>query len=424
MTGNRRRRRLSAALGAATLAAGLAGCWPAPGQGPNRHGYNAVEATLTAATVDDLTEVWSAPLDGPTFEPDNNPSGELVAGYGGVYVNDERTAYRFDRVTGERDWELDLPEHPEGQMPEMGQVLVSDDAVLVGYGTVGDWWGEGASWGTRVLDPETGLEMGLTIPGGQPMAQRDDDLLVAGNQCTEGVACTASYALYDVDTGQGSSGTIGLNLNRYAPPTLGTDRIYSTNITLQPVPSSQVQAHPRSGNPASPLWVANLGQMAAAMAPVLSADESTVYVGTAGAAEGHTLFALDAATGAISWSVDVGTQVTAAPALAEGVLYVPTSTGLVAVDDGGEIVWRAQAGTWVSSQPAVAGGVVYTGSLDGSVRAFDAGGCGSATCPTVWSAATGEPVISAPMVSDAQLYVVSATDNEAGRVVAFGLEGS
>jgi outer membrane protein assembly factor BamB len=408
----------------AALTLGVAGCWPSPGQGPNRDAYNPHEATLTAATIGDLAEAWSAPLDGPIFQPVNNPSGELVTGHGGVYVNDSRTAYRFDAATGARDWEFDLPAYPEDQMPEMGQVLVAGDDVLVGYGSIGDWWGEGSSWGARVVDPATGAER-ITVPGGQPMAHRGDHVLLAGNQCTEGVACTATYSVVDRNTGFGSRGTIGPNLHRYAPPTLGSHAVFSTNITLNPVPASQVQAHPLTGNPASPLWVTNLGQMAAAQAPVLSPDESTLYVGTSGADEGHTLFALDAATGAILWSVDVGTQVTAAPALAGGTLYVPTSTGLVVVDDTGTILWRAQAGTWISGQPAVAGGIVYTGALDGAVRAFEVGGCGgSATCAAVWSATTGDPVISAPIVSDGHLYVVSATDNEAGRVVAFGLEGS
>jgi len=425
MTPNRRRRRLAAGLGLAALAFGATGCWPSPGQGPNRDAHNTQETTLTAANVASLDEVWAAPLDGPAYVPVNNPSGELVTGHGGVYVNDRSTAYRFDPATGERDWTFELPDHfPEGQMAEMGQVVVAGDDVLVGYGSVGDWTGEGSIWTTTRRDPATGAQRSTLYTGGQPMAVRGDDALLAGNRCTEGVACTARYAVFDLVTGGATGSQIGANLWRYAPPTLGSNAIFSTNITLRPTPSSQVQAHPLTGLNPDPLWVTNLGQMASAMAPVLSADESTLYVGTAGAEVGHTLFALDAFTGAILWSVDVGTQVTAAPALADGVLYVPTSTGLVVVDDGGDILWRAQAGTWISGQPAVAGGVVYTGALDGTVRAFDAEGCGSPTCGTLWSATTDDPVISAPVVSNAQLYVVSATDDEAGHVVAFGLDGS
>ena len=409
-------------VGGAALAVVLAGCWPAPGAGPDRDAFNRFEGTLTAANVASLTQLWAAPLDGPGFEPEHSPSGELVTGHGGVYVNDARAAYRFDAVSGARDWKMDLPAFPDGQITGMGQVLVAGDDVLVGYGSVGDWSGEGAGWGTRVLDPTTGVERGITIPGGMPVAHRDDDLLVTANQCTESVACTATYFRVDVDTGFGSRGTIGPNLNSYAPPTLGSDRIYSTTFALDPAPSSLVQAHPPEGNPATPLWVTNLHQFAGATAPVLSPGESTLYVGTSGAGEGHTMFALDAATGAIEWSTDVGHQITASPALADGVLYVPTASGLVAMDDDGTIRWRSRSTGWISGQPAVAGGVVYTGAVDGTVRAFDTAGCaGSATCDDVWSATTGNPVISAPIVSGGRLYVVSATANETGHVVAFGL---
>ncbi len=426
MTRNRRGRRLAAGLGLVALAFGATGCWPSPGQGPNRDAHNTQETTLTAANVASLDEIWAAPLDGPAFEPVNNPSGEVVTGHGGVYVNDRGAAYRFDLATGERDWTFDLPAFPEGQLAEMGQVVVAEDDVLVGYGSVGDWFGEGSIWTTTRRDPATGTARSTLYTGGQPMAVRGDDALLAGNRCTEGIACTARYTVFDLVGGDATGGVVGINLSRYAPPTLGSNAVFSTNIVLQPTPSSQVQAHPLTGINPGPLWVTSLGQMAAAMAPVLSADESTLYVGTAGASagQGHTLFALDAYTGAILWSVGVGGQVTAAPALAEGVLYVPTATGLVAVDDEGTVLWRAQPGTWISGQPAVAGGVVYTGALDGTVRAFDADGCGSPTCSTLWSATTDDPVISAPVVSDAQLYVVSATNNEAGHLVAFGLEGS
>jgi hypothetical protein len=312
----------------------------------------------------------------------------------------------------------------------MGQVLMSDAYALAGYGSVGDWDGAGAGWGARVLDPVTGLPAlgGVTIPGGMPVAQRDDDLLLVANQCTEGVACSATYSLIDVDTGQGSRGTIGPNLHRYAAPTLGSERIYSTTFTLVPTPSALVQAHPRQGNPASPVWVTDLHQFAGAVSPVLSADEATLYVGTGGTgsdAEDHTLFALDAATGAVEWSTDVGHPVTAAPALAGGILYVPTTSGLVVVDDHGTIRWRAQPGARITGQPAVAGGVVYTGAADGTVSAFAAAGCGastsSATCDDLWSAATGDPVVAAPIVTGAHLYAVSATNNRSGHVVAYAL---
>jgi outer membrane protein assembly factor BamB len=421
MTSNRRRV-LARALGAGALVVGLTGCWPTPGQGPNRDAYNRSETALTATNVGSLAEAWSAPLDGPRFQPRNTPGGELITGAGGVFVSDVGAAYRFDPATGERDWQFALPTFPEGQIAEMGQVLISRDYALVGYGSVGDWNGTGASWGTRPLNPATGQPgIGITIPGGMPVAQRGDDLLLAANQCVEGSFCTATWSLVDINTGATSRGTIGINIDSYAAPTLGSQRIYTTTFAVEPVTTSRVQAHPLEGNPASPLWTTDLGQFARAQSPVLSPDQSTIYVGTHGSPEGHTVFALDAATGAIEWSTDVVDQVTAAPALADGVLYVPTTGGLVALDDDGTVLWRGQPADNVSGQPAVAGGVVYTGAADGNARAFATGGCGAATCDDLWSATTGEPIVAAPVVSGAQLYVLSATDLDAGRLIAFAL---
>jgi outer membrane protein assembly factor BamB len=417
-----RRRGCARALGAGALVLVLSGCWPTPGQGPNRDAYNRSETALTAANVASLTEAWSAPLDGPRFQPRNTPGGQLVTGAGGVYASDATAAYRFDPTTGARDWTFPVPDFPEGQIVEMGQVLISRQYALVGYGSVGDWNGTGASWGTRVLNPATGQPgIGVTIPGGMPVAQRGDDLLLAANQCVEGSFCTATWSLVDIDTGATSRGTIGINIDSYAAPTLGSQRIYTTTFSVEPVTTSRVQAHPLEGNPASPLWTTDLGQFARAQSPVLSADQSTIYVGTHGAPEGHTVFALDAATGAIEWSTDVGGQVTDAVALAEGVLYVPTTTGLVAMSDTGSILWRGAASGSLGVQPAVAGGVVYTGAADGTVRAYDADGCGAATCDDLWSDATGDPIVAAPIVSGGRLYALSGTDNTAGRLVAYAL---
>jgi outer membrane protein assembly factor BamB len=408
-------------IGAVVLAVGVAGCWPAPGQNPNRDAFNPFESALTSINVASLAEVWSAPLDGPVFEPANNPSGEIVTGHGGVFVNDARAAYRFDPATGHRDWKLGLPTFPPGQSGQMGQALVVGDDLLVGYGSAGDSSGAGASWGSRVVDPATGSER-LVVPGGMPVAHRDDDVLLVANQCIESFACTASYSLVDVNTGLGSRGTIGVNINRYPPPTLGSERIYSIDIKVTPnPPSSRVQAHPLTGNPASPIWVTDLAQPAQATAPVLSPDESTIYVGTAGSAVGHTLFALDAASGAIRWSTDVVHPVTAAPALAGGVLYVPTSSGLVAVDTSGTVLWTAASGKSITDQPAIAGGVVYVGTDDGTVAAFDVDGCGAVTCAPLWSDETGAKITSAPVVSGGRLYVVSGVSFSTGRLIAYGL---
>jgi len=65
----------------------------------------------------------------------------------------------------------------------------------------------------------------------------------------------------------------------------------------------------------------------------------------------------------------------------------------------------------------VAGDVLYAGSASGAVTAFDADGCGAASCPSLWSANAGSPVSGAPAVANGRLYV----GTQAGSVVAYGL---
>ena len=66
----------------------------------------------------------------------------------------------------------------------------------------------------------------------------------------------------------------------------------------------------------------------------------------------------------------------------------------------------------------MAGGVVYVGQESGKLWAFDAGGCGSATCTDpLWKVRTGAVISGAPAVNQGRLYVGTADD----RLLAFGL---
>lgn len=164
-----------------------------------------------------------------------------------------------------------------------------------------------------------------------------------------------------------------------------------------------------------PTWMALLDGTESSR-PVLSADQGTVYVGT----DAGTVYAVDAATGAIEWSVGLGSAVVDSPALANGHLYVPTEgDGLVVLDAAtGAPTWTGSTeGHAVTQQPAVAGDVVYVGTAGGGVLAFDAGGCGTGTCSPLWSDDLGSDITGAPAVSNGQLFVGTAD----GRLVAYGL---
>jgi outer membrane protein assembly factor BamB len=237
------------------------------------------------------------------------------------------------------------------------------------------------------------------------------------------------------DPDAGWRGLVGVVVqDQPLPPamTLGTARLYQAGVgTMLPPTSSGngVRAFPVATAPPScglgpapdllcPAWATPVdGEMATS--PVLGEGETTVYVGT----DAGTLYALDAATGAVEWTAAVGAGIVDPPALADGKLYVPTGDGdLVVLAAGGcgaatcSPLWQGATGSPIRVQPAVAGGVVFTGSADGTVAAFDAAGCGAAACPSLWDADAGGAVSGAPAVSGGRLYVGAGAD-----LVAFAL---
>jgi outer membrane protein assembly factor BamB len=89
--------------------------------------------------------------------------------------------------------------------------------------------------------------------------------------------------------------------------------------------------------------------------------------------------------------------------------------------------WQAQLGNIVvSSSPAVVGDVVYIGSSDGRLWAYPADGCGSSFCSTpLWSSTSLAQIIDSPTVSNGIVYVGSQTDfnNNDGKLNAFDADG-
>ena len=102
-----------------------------------------------------------------------------------------------------------------------------------------------------------------------------------------------------------------------------------------------------------------------------------------------------AASLALQWELPLGADVSASPAVVDGVAYVATLRGTVHAVDlaSGKELWVAMTRGPVRSSPAVVDGVVYVGSDDGSVYAFDA-----ARGANVWTFATKGPVEASPAV--------------------------
>jgi outer membrane protein assembly factor BamB len=121
-------------------------------------------------------------------------------------------------------------------------------------------------------------------------------------------------------------------------------------------------------------------------------------------------------TGARIWAFRLGRSETpAAPAFANGVLYVGSNDGMVyALNSKGDVLWGTSLGAASSVSVSLANGVVYV-SAD-ALYALDA-----ATGSILWSGAIGNSAETAfgstPAIVDGMVYV----EGNQGRLYAFGL---
>jgi outer membrane protein assembly factor BamB len=154
--------------------------------------------------------------------------------------------------------------------------------------------------------------------------------------------------------------------------------------------------------------------------PVVSEDEARVYFANAAG----VIHAVELATGAEVWSTALFSEntdwdyaVTATPALAHGLLFVPTTYDwFVALDaTTGEEAWRIAAGESVlhvsharttassfSAPPLVTGSVLWVPGADGFLRAHDA-----VSGDELWCSDLAAPLLSGIAVGDGALYIGS-----------------
>lgn len=415
-------------VGVGALTLGLSGCfWPAPGGGPDRAGHNPFEAAITPATVGDLGVAWVAATGGgPVLEdPVVSDAGVHVSVQAGPTLGAD-TLFTFDAATGAPRWQKD------GSGAFAGPAVFADGDLWVGFQRT-------VVASAERLDPATGATRSVLSAPGWVEGVRGDTYVVS--RYISGTGATGPAIQLAVrDASNPSAGWskfidfLQPGQPDALPTTLGRDHVYQAGpgVLLSPgnppargngirAYSTTTWVHCANILPAAeaswacPVWSTPLPG-AGATPPVLGDDGAVVFTAT----DTGTVFAIDAATGAVLWSTPIGAPVEASPALADGILFVPTDTGEVVAMDAstGAVSWSGVTGSAVATQPAVAGGVVFVGSADGSVHAFDAAGCELASCASLWSHDTGDaPIAGGLAVSNGQLYAGTSD----GRLIAYEL---
>jgi outer membrane protein assembly factor BamB len=114
-----------------------------------------------------------------------------------------------------------------------------------------------------------------------------------------------------------------------------------------------------------------------------------------------TLYALNAATGAIEWEYTTGgTFDDDSPAVANGIVYLGFGKVLVALNaQYGYVLWSYSTGGEIESPATVANGVVYFGSDDDSLYALDA-----STGLLDWKYTSPSDIYGAPVAADGFIY--------------------
>jgi outer membrane protein assembly factor BamB len=206
----------------------------------------------------------------------------------------------------------------------------------------------------------------------------------------------------------------GVGLGSTDPSSLETGlglRAYALDAPPAPCATDSSGAYPVTYG--CPVWAVPL-EGTTATAPVLADDLSTVVVGT----DAGLVYAIDEATGAVEWSADVGSAVTADPGIANGMVLVPTaSNGLVALPldecsaSSCPTAWSSESTARVVQQPVSAGGVVFVAYAGGELAAHPVIGNGQAVVPRSWRASLGAEITIPMAIGSDHLFV------SAGRVL-------
>jgi outer membrane protein assembly factor BamB len=163
------------------------------------------------------------------------------------------------------------------------------------------------------------------------------------------------------------------------------------------------------------LWTSSLND-SVTTSPAVA--DGKVFVGTSSG----EFYALDLATGGIIWTLNVGSPISAAPAYSDGLVFFGTQNPgeIYAVDAStGLIDWQYEAppGAAVNSSAAVVNGMVISGSSDGSLLCLN-----ESDGELLWNSHVGSGRLSSPAVQNDTVFVSTtlgayAVDLSTGMVI-------
>ncbi len=394
--------------------------WEQVGRLPNASRFNPEEAAITPNKVASLHDAWSSQVSGSFSEP-ILADGKLyttVDGAGGGRVRS------YDAATGAVLWDAPVP--APATAGSSGPVVSVGGALWVSRAGGG---GSACASLLNRLDPATGnvLTSETTGPAvtGPVVAAGTTAAFVTKPGCSQ----TGNRARLSVRDLSGATGSWTFSFpdgDFPTPPSIGNGKIYVAS-------GNQVYAFDAAGCGAAtcvPVWTTSLdldgGRVdAAGSRPVIGPDD-TVYVGALAGGLQTLVRALDGQTGAHLWRTDVhpgpgpGWQNLA---LAHGQLYVSdqrhgspgNALEVFAAEGCGQPVCAPAWSASIDGPPVagltVGGDVLYVGlfgQTNSRLVAFDARGCGSATCARLGAVDFGDRQPLHVSVADGRLAVVSA----------------
>jgi outer membrane protein assembly factor BamB len=382
--------------------AAAAPVWRQPGFSSTHGGYNPRETTIDPSNVATRVERWR--VTGLVAE------GSAVVADGRVFLATGTELIALSATDGSELWRKSLMPSPQC-CSIYDPVLTPDGKVTTRIGWLG-------GVGSAKFDPATG-EFTYDLPfhsGERSPTIYGEDVLSVTFAWGSGGGVVTGLTPYPALISVANDASPKVR----GPSVRGQLAFLTANSDLL---TFDLSSCPNlSGNPNFPACTyARLTPLPAEPLGLPIAFRDRVAVGTAD----DTLRIFAAATGDPEWSAPIAAGIGQIPAISRRRIFVASKRGLMLAFDARGCgsatcspVARFQLGSRASGQPVVAGRVVYAGTKSGHTVAFAERGCSNAKCTPLWDEDVGTgAIVVGPIVIDG-LVIVGTAD---GQVVAYGL---